>query len=304
MRAALRRQAAIALGVWAISLFTLAAAYALPGGPQAALAVDDASPYVGQTVHFDASASTGHDAGQGRIVAYSFTFGDGAGTGWQSSSAAAHGYGQEGVVIATVTVKDARGAQAQASLALQVRPPPPPSGNVPDLIPIRATFSPERPEANTTVVLAVTLINRGGMEAVSARIDVTDLEPNGTAVVLESSDVAQPVPPGATVTVTRSPYRVTAVGNHTFTIVVANVTPEEPAPTDNVLQVVLTVVPPGTPTNAVGFSMNPLALGFAVAGIVAVAVAALLLRRPRPPGPSQPPPPEPQDRSPPPIWPP
>lgn len=304
MGAALRRLAAIALVVWAIALFTLAAAYALPGGPQAALSVDDASPVVGQGVHFNASASTGHDAGNGRIVAYAFTFGDGDGTDWQASPEANHTYAAEGVVTATVTVKDARGSQAQATVGLRVQPLPPPSGGTPDLIPVRATFSPPRPEENATVVLSVVLLNRGGVAAESARIEVTDHRPNGSVVPLEGPPVTGPIAPGATTTLTGKPFPVEGVGNHTVTIVVSEVTPAEPDPTDNVLHVTLTVVPAGTNVSVGPLSVSPLIVVIAGAAVAAAAGAGFLLRRPKSPGPPQPPPPEPQDFSPPPIWPP
>ena len=79
----LRGRAAIALAVWAVAFTMLAVAAALPGGPTARLSVDDATPVVGQVVHFNASASGAHDAGNGRIVGYRFSFGDGQRTGWQ-----------------------------------------------------------------------------------------------------------------------------------------------------------------------------------------------------------------------------
>ncbi len=306
MRAALRRQAAIALGVWAIAFFVLATAYAIPGGPAAALAVDDTSPFVGQVVRFDASASRPHDAGNGRIVGYNFSFGDGTSSGWSDADTAAHAYAEAGMIVASVTVLDARGLTGQASVTLWVGISPPPVGTTPDLVPLHATFMPAQPADGDTVTVSVTILNRGGAAAASATVDVTDVQPDGTTAFLRSSPLPGPVNASATVVFTSAPFRVSVVGNHTFSITVANVTPAEPASADHVLRMTLAVGPSGTgsPLNAGGLSVSPIVWGLAAAGVAAGAGAVFFLRRPRPPGPLEPPPAEPVDKSPPPIWPP
>src|SRR5207244_1583291 len=114
----LREQAGVALLAWAIAFEILAVATAIPGGPSAALTVDDASPIVGQTVHFDASGSVGHDNGRGRIVSYRFDFGDGAGTVDQVPPTANHAYTGVGGRRATVVVREERGNEGRASVVV------------------------------------------------------------------------------------------------------------------------------------------------------------------------------------------
>ena len=125
--ASLRQRAGLASAVWAVAFSLLAVVAATPRGPTAALSVDDVTPVVGQIVHFDASASVGHDEGNGRIVSYEFDFGDGDGTREQSSPMASHAYSLVGPKRATVTVQDARENEGSASVRIDVqagsRPP-------------------------------------------------------------------------------------------------------------------------------------------------------------------------------------
>ncbi len=304
MRAAFRRQAGIMLAVWAIAFSLLAVVNAFPSGPTATLTLDFATPYVGQTVHFDASGSGGHDEGNGRIVAFTFAFGDGGTTGWQESPFAAHAYGKEGDYTATVTVKDGRGFTDQASVSISVQGLPSP-GTSPHVIPIGASVSPARPATGDNVTVAVTLVNLGGATGTAASVHVIDVRPNGSTLVLPPAPISAPLAPGTTEAVVLPTFPLLGIGNHTLRITVSNVTPPEAVLGNNELNLTVTVGPKNPPIHGpVGFTVNPLVAGLVGAGIVSLAGALLLLLRPKPPGPLEPPPPTPPDRSPPPIWPP
>lgn len=305
---ALRRRAAIALAVWAVAFTMLAVAAAVPQGPTAALTVDDATPLVGQVVVFNASASTGHDAGNGRIVAYRFTFGDGQGTGSQPSPLADHAYAAAGTFVATVTVTDRRGAEASASVTVRPGAPPPPPVQAPDLVPIQAVPDSASPEVNDSVRVAVVVLNRGGAAANTASLEAYDVPPNGSTRRVGNATLAGPVAPSATVSLTVGPFVLRVAGNHTLRFVVANVTPAETNAANNELDLRLTVLPATAPPphggGNGGGGVSPLAVGLGVAAVAAgVGAAFLFLRRP-PRGPLEPPPASPPDRSPPPIWPP
>ena len=117
-----RQRGAVALIVWAVAFEVLAVAAAIPGGPRAALVADDLSPIVGQTVHFDASASEAHDQGLGRIVAYRFDFGDGA---FANGTAAVvtHAYALPGTYLVTLNVTDDDGSTDSQLRGVLVRLP-------------------------------------------------------------------------------------------------------------------------------------------------------------------------------------
>lgn len=301
----MRRRAGIALAVWAIAFSMLAVVNALPSGPTATLAADMSKPYVGQTVHFDASGSVGHDEGNGRIVAYAFAFGDGATSGWQDSPFSAHAYGKAGDYTAAVTARDNRGLSGQASVSISVKAFPAP-GTSPDVVPIDASVSPANPREGDILTVAVTLMNLGGATATAAAIQVIDVRPNGTVFSLESLALPAPLAVRATQAVISPGFPALGIGNHTLRITVSKVTPPEAVQGNNELNLTVTVGPANRPPNQgpLGFTLNPLVAGLIGAGIVSLAGALLLLLRPRSPGPMEPPPPSPPDRSPPPIWPP
>ena len=140
--------------MWAVAFSLLAVVAATPQGPTAALSADDVTPIVGQVVHFDASASVGHDNGNGRIVSFEFGFGDGNRTGEQSSPFASHGYSLVGPRQAIVTVEDARGNEGSASLRIDVQPAHPPTGT-PDLTPQSAHTIPAQPIEGQTAILSI-----------------------------------------------------------------------------------------------------------------------------------------------------
>lgn len=305
MRAALRRQAGIALAVWSIAFSLLAVVAALPSGPNAALTVDDATPYVDQPVRFDASGSVGHDAGNGRIVAYAFTFGDGHATGWLDSPAASHTYATEGNFTSTVTVKDGRGLTGQAWAIVSVRSRPSP-GTSPDLAPVDAGVDPARPEVGENVSVTVLVMNLGGATATNASIRVLDIHPNGTSVEVGRTWLPQPLAPLGTEAVPAGTFVAADEGNHTLRILVEDVSPPEAVLANDEFLLPMTVLPPGSrgPNGSTPFSVDPLALGLVGLAVVSVIAAAVFLLRPRPPGPLEPPPASPPDQSPPPIWPP
>ena len=294
--------------MWAVAFTMLAVAAALPEGPTARLTVDNAYPAVGEVVHFNASASEGHDAGNGRIVAYRFSFGDGQATGWQSSPYAEHAYAAEGSYAANVTVKDNRGEMGSASVTIQVGTPPPPPVQAPDLVPIQVQLSPAAPRVNESVNATVVVLNRGGDEASAATVAAYDVPPNATAVDLGTVALPHALFPSQTASVVVGPFVFRTAGNHTLRIVLANVTPQETNSSNNELDLRVAVLPPTTPTKpgggGAGLGLSPLTTGLVLAAVAAGAGAAYLFSRPRPPRSLEPPPPMPPDQSPPPIWPP
>jgi len=305
-QSSLRRRTGIALTVAAIAFAILAGASAVPSPPAAELRADDLTPFVGEPVRFDASASEGHDEGNGRIVAYRFDFGDGKGTDWQPSPFAVHAFSVPGPVTATVTVRDARDLRDRASVRLNVRSTQPPTGDAPDLSPVAATFEPARPATDDVVSLAITLVNRGGSTATSATIEVMDARPSGDVILIDRLTLAPPLVAGEIRTVITARFLAVEAGEHAIRIEVRDVAPAEPLTADNRLEVTLEVEsatdgdgPSGGPGG-----LNPWAVVLVVAAFGSLAGAYVLLTRPREEGPLGPPPPKPSDRSPPPVWPP
>lgn len=230
----------MALAVWAVAFVVLAGATALACDVEAKLTVDNRSPYVAQTVHFDASGSQGYDGNDGKIVAYRFNFGDGTGTDWQSNPKTAHAYAKPGNVTVSVTVKDKRGETDTASLTLTVRPLPAP---VPDLAPVFATIDPSHPTDGNAVNLTAVLLNRGNGTATAARVNVYDERPDGTTVPAGTASVREPIAPLATHDVTIGPFPAIGAGTHTLRVVVANVTPIPARTGDHALDLTMSVSP-------------------------------------------------------------
>lgn len=302
---ALWGRAGIALGVWAIALSLLAAATALPGPPVAALSADDATPFVGETVRFDASASEGHDKGLGRVVAYRFEFGDGSGTEWDSSPVADHAYATAGRKTPTVTVRDGRGLEGEASLEILVRDVPPPTGDAPDLEPVTATVDPAMPTVDEVLRVAVTLLNRGGANATSATVVLTDRRPGGDSIPLGEIPLGDPLAPGAQRILLSGPFLAVGEGEHGIEIVVRDVAPDEEIVANNDLTIAFEVRPRATDDDTTpSAGPNLLTIGLAFGAILALAGAATALNRSEGPGPREPPPAAPPSREPPPPWPP
>jgi len=303
----LQERAGIACVVWAIALFILAVAAAIPAGPTAALTADDMHPIVGQAVHFDASSSMGHDQGLGRIVSYRFDFGDGTGTEKQILATAIHAYADVAARRASVIVRDARGNEGTASVTVDVRPEPTPTGPAPDLTPSAASADPSSPLEDQVVGVAITIVNHGGATAESATIDVYDERPNGTTVGIGQVTLGEPLATGASTTVYSQSFLAVGVGEHTIRIVIGNVTPAESNTSDNAREISMTVrssTGPGPAGGEIPFATVAIIVGLIAAGIASLVAAATFLRRPRKRGPLEPPPAEPLDESPPPLHPP
>lgn len=305
--AALRRRTGVALAVWAVAFGILAAVAAIPEGPTAALSVDNAYPSVGTAVHFNASASTGHDQGNGRIVAYRFAYGDGADTVWQASSLAVHAYAAAGTYTATVAVIDLRNQTGTASAVVHVGESPPTSH--PDIVPVAIQVVPARPHVNDAVNVTVVILNRGSANATSATVDGYDVRPDGSIEFLGSVPTSAGLAPTQTGTLRLPSFIPQGPGNYTIRAIVNNVTPSTPGAPVRSLDVVLEVLPEGTPPGpgpqgSPALDMGPLAVGLSVAAVASMAAAGYFLLRRPPKGPLEPPPHQPPDRSPPPIWPP
>ncbi len=297
------------MAVWAAAFLMLAVAAAIPEGPSAALSVDNAYPTVGEVVHFDASASVGHDAGNGRIVAYRFAFGDGQETDWLNSPRTGHAYESAENVTATVTVVDLRGQTGTATAAVHVGVSPPFPPGTPDLVPIRLIVTPARPRVNDTVNLTVVILNRGNANATSATVDAYDDRPNGTVGFIGRLELSRAIPSSASESLRFPMFLASDPGNHTIRAIVANVTPVGANATAHELDLTFEVVAgPSQPgTNQGGgptFEVGGVVVVLAAAAVAAMAGAGYLLMRRPPKGPLEPPPHQPPDQSPPPIWPP
>lgn len=299
----------VALAVWAVAFSILAVVAAIPEGPTAALSVDDAYPSVGIAVHFNASASTGHDQGNGRIVAYRFAFGDGGGTVWQTSALVAHAYAAAGTFTATVAVIDLRNQTGTASAVIHVGGSPPPPPDLPDVVPVSLQASPPQPHVNDTVNVTVVVLNRGRANATSATVDGYEVGPDGTVGFLGSVPMPEALAPAGTETLRFPSFVPTQPGNYTIRAVVNNVSPATPGAPVHSLDLVVEVLPRGMPPTpgpqgAPAFDMGPIAIGLSAAAVASMAAAGYFLLRRPPKGPLEPPPHQPPDRSPPPIWPP
>ncbi len=227
---------------WAVAFSLLAVAAATPRGPTAMLSVDDPTPGIGQIVYFDASASVGHDTGNGRIVSYEFDFGDGNRTREQDSPLASHAYSLAGPRRASVTVEDARGNEGTASVRIEVQPKPS-TGGIPDLTPQSASTIPAEPIDGQIAILSITIANHGNGSADGASIDVTDQRPNGTILAIGDASLPARLDPEESVVVYSPTFVASEVGNHTLQIVVGQVTPEEKDVEDNTLTIRMTVLP-------------------------------------------------------------
>lgn len=296
--------------MWAVAFSLLAVVSAIPGGPVASLTVDDAYPAVGQVVHFNASASRGHDQGNGLIVAYRFAFGDGQGTDWQSSPIAAHAYIRAANETARVTVVDRRNLTGTASVTVHVGSAVPPPVPAPDVVPVRVLLSPAQPHVNDSVDLTVDVLNRGTATASAAEVDAYDHRPDGSILFLGSVEIRDALPATQGASVRFPAFSAIQAGNHTLRIVVTNITPEPAATQGRELHVTMTVLASGGgPHNGPGggdsaFDVGPLAIVLSGAAVAAMAGAGYFLLRRPPKGPLEPPSAEPPDRSPPPLWPP
>ncbi|MGQ0796320.1 MAG: PKD domain-containing protein [Methanobacteriota archaeon] len=300
------RRSGVALAALAIVLSLFAIGAAVPVPPQAVLEVDDRTPFVGETVRFDASASVGHDEGNGRIVAYRFEFGDGAGTAWQSAPHAQYAYTGAGAKVAQVTARDGRGLEGSATLALDVRSTPPTTGEAPDLTPLGASTRPLRPALDEVVTVAVAVYNRGGSAAAAASVDVTDVRPGVGPVLVDTIRLSEPLEPNATVLLFSDPFVAVGLGTHTIVVAVRDVQPDESFTDDNDARITMVVTAPGedgrTPRDSP--FVDPLVLLLLTAAVAAFFGALAVLSRPRNggrPGPSSA---EPPGTEPPPPWPP
>ena len=300
----LRHKAGVTCAVWALAFSLLAVVSALPGPPTAVLTVDDATPFVGETVRFDASSSVAHDMGNGAIAAYRFVFGDEIGTEWQASPFADHAYASPGVRSASVVVQDLRGYEGQASVDVDVRVTPPPTGVEPDLAILAATPTPARPRVDDLVLVGITVLNRGGTTAQSATVLVTDERPSGAWIPIDSIALPGPLAPGGMVVLTTDSFPAIEIGDHRILIEIRDVQPAEIRTADNVRTEPMTVRPAGTPVGD-GLPVNPLLLVLIGAATITFFLALVLLTRPSPKDrTSDPSPAAPSDWKPPPVWPP
>lgn len=220
--------------------------------PIAKLAVDDLTPFVGETVTFDASASEGRD------LEYRFDFGDGSAEDWQTLPVARHAYVEAGPRTATLTVRDADGATDDDSLALEVRSTPPPTGDPPDLAPTGAQPHPRDPRVDEPVVLAIAIVNRGGTAATEASVDVFDAPPSGPATLLETLTLAAPLEVDSTTVLLTGAFQLGEAGTHTLRIVVRDVVPTEQFTNDNVLEIQLVVAPAEEPLPVAALAVDDL----------------------------------------------
>lgn len=128
-------------------------------GPVAVVAANPASTVVGQTVSFDASAST---ASGGSIVGYAWSLGDGSGA---SGPTVSHAYTAAGTFVATLTVTDDRGATGMATATINV------VVGQPDLT-VMAVSGPAGAEPGSAISVANTVQNVGTAAAGGFRVGI------------------------------------------------------------------------------------------------------------------------------------
>ncbi len=240
-----RRRVGVLLLVSAVALAGLAVVAAHSDDPHPILTVDDSHPLVGQVVHFHASQDDDEDEAV-KIVAYDFAFGDGTDTGWQTSPDASHAYTTAGTYTATVTAKDKDGETGKASREIDVRALPV-EQRAPDLVPLLAMADPAAPLVGDAIVLSIVLGNRGNATAVAARITVTDQRPDDTSLGVANLSLSAPLAPGDAILLRTPPFLAAVTGNHTLVVNVTDVRPNETARGDNVLDVILQVLPSSGP---------------------------------------------------------
>jgi len=119
----------------------------------------------------------------------------------------------------------------------------PPPGGTPDLAPDAASTIPTQPVEGETVILAITIVNRGTVAAEAAIIDASDVRPNGTAVRIGTTVLTSQLEPGASVVVYAPTFVAAAAGNHALQITIRSVSPPETDVADNALTIPMTVLP-------------------------------------------------------------
>src|SRR3989475_4163603 len=172
----------------------------------------------------------------------------------------------------------------------------PPPGGVPDLAPESAVTIPTQPVEGEIVSLSIRVANRGSIAADAALIDISDLRPNGTIVLIGTSVLSTPLGLGDSVVVDSPSFVAAGVGDHQLQIDIRSGTPAETDVEDNSLTISMTGLPAKgpPPPNEGGFSLDTALLAgglAAAAGAAVILVATWLLLTPREPGPLEPPPP-------------
>ncbi len=172
------RKNAVVAGVYPDTMHGSLVVASPTAAPTADFTFSPSAPLVGQTVAFDASASSDPD---GTIVSYAWDFGDGStGTGVTTS----HAYTSAGTFRVTLTVTDNDGLTGTSSKDVTVSP----AAGQPfvDLVRRKAWPSDHRVDlsAGSLVVLTARLGNLGTVSALAgARFEVFDASGSSVAVL-------------------------------------------------------------------------------------------------------------------------
>lgn len=214
------------------------------------------------------------------------------------------------VALAAGILCMAFGAYASASSFGSGTGPPGTVESGPILVAVDAAAQPARPDEGDTVIVSVTIENRGTSSG-TARIDLIDARPNGETVDIGPTALMVPLAAGSSIVVPTQPFLAVGIGVHMLTVIVGKVVPPAPAPGESRLSIPMTVVRAEAPPPVDGVKAQNLGAPELVIGLLFVAAAilvgtAIALRGRREPEPwsLDPPPPEPRDRSPPPPDPP
>lgn len=187
--------------------------------PSAEFTFSPSTPYVGDTVHFDASAS--HDP-DGEIVTYDWDFGDG---NTASGITTTHAYAASGTFTVKLTVTDNKGATDTTSRQITVKEkeqPPSPENKKPVA---DFTFSPQEPKVGEQVSFDASASYDPDGEIVSYR---WEFEPGSTRVGMNVTYIFR-APGSYPVTLTVEDDQG-ATSSVVKTITVGEVPPQKPVP--------------------------------------------------------------------------
>ncbi len=201
--------------------------------PTASFTVSPSPALVGQSVTFNAAASTDAD---GAIVYYGWAFGDSAsGTG----VTVAHAYSSAGTYTATLTVQDNAGTTNTTTRQVVVQAP-----SLPDLVVQSFTYAPLTPTVGQSITFTVIVRNQGTASAGAFRVRLNGASLSTTAT---SSSL------GAGSSRTLSLVLPLTAGSETFTVTVDDLSQvAESNESNNVQSIVVTATTPAPVAHAGG----------------------------------------------------
>lgn len=130
--------------------------------PFAVLHVDKKTAVVGETVTFDASASSDDEG----VEAYFFDFGDGSNSGWVGQSTVQHAYTRTGTFNASLTVMDSLKVESANTAIVAISVTPAVRDQTPPRI-VSVTYAPQSPAAGEAVTVKAEIVDEESGVAVA-----------------------------------------------------------------------------------------------------------------------------------------